>query len=56
MGVHSKSEGTPIKVAGFRPAQPGFESATQYSDWKFVYTPPAAAAPKPAAPKPAATR
>jgi type II secretory pathway pseudopilin PulG len=56
MGVHSRSEDKPLKVAGFRPpAQQGFESAKQYSDWKFVYTPPAqAAAPKPAAPKAAA--
>ena len=52
MGVHSLSEDKPLKVAGFRPPLQGFESAQNYSDWKFIYTPPAqAAAPlKPAAP------
>lgn len=56
MGVYSRSEAAPIKVAGFRPAQQGFESAKQYSDWKFIFTPAAQAAkPIPAAPKPAGT-
>jgi type II secretory pathway pseudopilin PulG len=57
MGVYSRSEAAPIKVAGFRPAQQGFENAKQYSDWKFIFTPAAQAAkPIPAAPTPPATR
>jgi len=50
MGVHSRSEGRPIKQANFRPAQAGFEGAQKYSDWKFVFVP----ADQPAAPKPGA--
>lgn len=53
MGVHSKSEAKPIKVAGFSLANKSFENAQKYSDWQFVYTPPATAAPKPGAATPA---
>jgi type II secretory pathway pseudopilin PulG len=51
MGVHSKSEAKPIKVAGFSLANATFEGAQKYSDWMFLFAPaPQAAAPKPAAP------
>ena len=52
MGVHSRSEEKPLKVARFRPTQQGFEGAEKYSDWKFVFSPAA----QPAAPKPPASR
>jgi type II secretory pathway pseudopilin PulG len=51
LGVYSTSEEKPFKTAGFRPRDRAFEGAQKYSDWKFVYTPPAQPA-KPAA-KPA---
>ena len=40
MGVHSRSDAPPIKVAGFDEADRDFASARRYSDWKFVYAPP----------------
>ncbi len=39
MGVASRSQGKPIKVAGFAPADMAFEKAESYSDWKFIYSP-----------------
>jgi type II secretory pathway pseudopilin PulG len=42
MGVYSRSEEKPLKEAGFKPAQAEFQGAKKYSDWKFVYVPPAA--------------
>lgn len=39
-GVFSLSDERPLKVAGFI-TNPKFEDAERYSDWKFVYTPPA---------------
>ncbi len=51
MGVYSRSEAKPIKAAGFKPAQQGFDKAETYADWKFIFTPAAQAAkPIPAAP------
>ena len=41
MGVHSLSDGKPFKTASFRPRDAVFEGAAKYSDWNFVYTPPA---------------
>lgn len=35
VGVCSRSDGVPIKVAGFTAEQEGFESANTYADWKF---------------------
>lgn len=35
LGVYSLSEGTPMKTAGFAPAQEGFEAATSYREWVF---------------------
>jgi len=58
MGVYSRSENKPLKEARFAPAQSAFEGAQKYSDWKFVYTPAAAATPATgtAKPKPPARR
>jgi type II secretory pathway pseudopilin PulG len=39
MGVYSLSEDSPKKLAGFAFANRGFEGATKYSDWKFLYNP-----------------
>ena len=39
MGVASSSQGKPIKVAGFLPADAAFETAECYCDWKFAYAP-----------------
>ncbi|MDH4061539.1 MAG: type II secretion system GspH family protein [Aquincola sp.] len=41
MGVHSLSEGRPLKRAGFDALQPGFETAERYADWRFVHRVPA---------------
>jgi type II secretory pathway pseudopilin PulG len=59
VGVRSSSEDAPLKIAGFKARDPGFESAQKYSDWRFIHVapkPPAATKPaaKPAAPGPAA--
>ena len=35
MGVHSLSEGAPLKRAGFEGGQADFESAERYADWRF---------------------
>jgi hypothetical protein len=49
MGVYSRSEEQPVKVAGFKDANKAFEGAATYADWKFVYAPgvPGAALPVP---------
>ena len=39
MGVASRSQVKPIKVAGFAPADMAFEMAESYNDWKFIYSP-----------------
>lgn len=39
MGVHSLSDGEPLKRANFDYANRTFEGATKYSDWIFSYTP-----------------
>lgn len=39
MGVHSRSDGTPLKSANFAEAHASFEGARQYSQWRFVYQP-----------------
>ena len=39
VGVHSRSPGTPIKRAGFKPEDAGFEDSAAYSNWKFAYAP-----------------
>ncbi|HVY07904.1 MAG TPA: type II secretion system protein [Burkholderiales bacterium] len=45
MGVHSRSTGKPIKVAGEGAHHPDFSAAASYADWQFVYLPEAAAVP-----------
>lgn len=42
-GVYSLSEEKPLKVANFRLRDAGFDGAQRYADWKFVYSPAAAA-------------
>jgi type II secretory pathway pseudopilin PulG len=54
LGVHSVSEEAPLKIAGFKLRDAGFEGKQKYSDWQFVYTPPAQAAPAKPAAKPGA--
>lgn len=39
MGVASRSQDKPIKVAGFSSGNAGFEMAECYCDWKFIYSP-----------------
>ena len=39
MGVASRSQDKPIKVAGFATGDAAFEGAECYCDWKFVYSP-----------------
>lgn len=36
IGVASKSQEKPIKIAGFGPTQSDFEGAKSYSEWRFV--------------------
>jgi type II secretory pathway pseudopilin PulG len=50
-GVYSLSEEKPLKTGNFRLRDAGFEAAKSYADWKFVYSP-AAAAQTGTAPKP----
>jgi type II secretory pathway pseudopilin PulG len=40
-GIYSLSEDQPYKVTGFLDADVKFEGVEKYSDWKFVYIPPA---------------
>lgn len=53
-GVYSLSQEKPLKTGNFKLRDAGFEKAQTYADWKFVYSPAAAAltAPKPAAAPP----
>jgi type II secretory pathway pseudopilin PulG len=51
-GVSSPSAEIPLKIAGFRVRDASFEGAQKYSDWKFIHT--AAATAAPSAAKPAA--
>jgi type II secretory pathway pseudopilin PulG len=53
LGVHSLSTDKPLKIAGFKLRDAGFERAQTYADWKFSHTLPAAPA-QPSTPKPAA--
>ena len=42
-GVYSLSEEKPLKTANFRLRDAGFDGAQRYADWKFIYSPAAAA-------------
>jgi hypothetical protein len=39
MGVHSRSDATPLKSANFSEAHASFRGAQRYSQWWFVYQP-----------------
>jgi len=54
-GIYSLSEEKPLKSANFRLRDAGFDGAQRYADWKFVYSPAAAAqtTPQNATPAPA---
>lgn len=45
IGVSSRSEGQPIKVAGFPERYQEFASATSYNAWRFIHRPQPAKAP-----------
>lgn len=45
MGVYSLSDKSPIKSANFDSRNEGLTGGSRYSDWRFVYEPPADAAP-----------
>lgn len=49
IGVHTVSEGKPLKTANFRPEDEEFKGAGAYTDWRFVYKP-STPAPMPGAP------
>jgi type II secretory pathway pseudopilin PulG len=49
MGVHSRSEKQPVKIANFKSRDGEFQAAKKYSDWKFVYSPTPQMKPQPAA-------
>ena len=44
MGVYSLSDQRPIKSASFDTADQSFAGSQRYSDWKFLYEPPASSA------------
>jgi type II secretory pathway pseudopilin PulG len=46
-GVHSPSNGRPLKISGFSAENSAFAEAARYADWQFVFTAPA---PAPATP------
>jgi type II secretory pathway pseudopilin PulG len=50
-GVHSLSEEKPLKIAGFKLRDAGFEAASRYADWTFAYSPGAVSAAAPAKPQ-----
>ena len=39
IGVNSLSVQTPTKKSGFEPIYESFKTASEYSDWKFIYSP-----------------
>jgi len=52
-GVYSLSEEKPLKAANFKLRDAGFDGAQRYADWKFIYSPAAAAQTTPQNPAPA---
>ena len=51
VGVHSRSKDTPIKQTNFSDRNTQFDNATTYQQWRFVFTPPRSAAPRPGVPR-----
>ncbi len=51
VGVHSRSDASPLKVANFAPSDQSFADASSYRDWVFAYAPQGGGG-KPAAPPP----
>ena len=47
MGVHSLSDQRPVKSASFDIKDQSFAGSQRYSDWKFIYEPPASGVPAP---------
>jgi type II secretory pathway pseudopilin PulG len=47
MGVHSLSDQHPVKSANFDIKDQSFAGSRRYSDWKFIYEPPASGVPAP---------
>ncbi|MFS8977273.1 hypothetical protein [Cupriavidus necator] len=39
VGVYSQAPGTPLRVAGFAPANAGFADKGSYREWIFVHKP-----------------
>lgn len=39
VGVHSPSDGHPLKTAGFAPEHEAFAKASRYAEWQFVFNP-----------------
>lgn len=39
IGVHSNSNGKPLKTGNFSEENTRFRNQTKYSDWKFIYVP-----------------
>ncbi|HYD58697.1 MAG TPA: type II secretion system protein [Burkholderiales bacterium] len=52
MGVYSLSELQPMKTGNFSTADQGFTDGRRYSDWKFLYAPPAPPAQAASSPSP----
>ena len=53
VGVHSRADGKPMKIAKFAPGDESFADAASYRDWVFAYAPRGGAGGgKPAAPAP----
>lgn len=49
VGVHSRSDDKPLKIANFPPEDSSFAGSAAYSDWQFVYAPAAPPGTEPAA-------
>lgn len=50
IGVYSQSDAAPLRRTGFAPGLEGFEAATQYSAWRFLFIPRAAPSAAPLTP------
>jgi len=50
IGVYSQSDATPLRRAGFGPGLEGFEGASQYAAWRFLFIPRAAPSSAPLTP------